>query len=215
MKSYITSLAIISTALSAPAAAQDAESILTEAAATYQGLQSFSADFGQTLEDMSGTLESRGELMQSGKDRFAMKFSDPAGDAIILDGNHLWVYTPSSVPGQVLRFPAPTTTMSSPNVIAWFLDRPTERYESTWLRSESIDGGTADVLKLVPVDRTLPFRSATIWISRSDHLPRKVEVQESARASRTVTLSNIRTNVSMEPDTFEFTVPDGVRVIDQ
>ena len=213
MKSYL--LTILALAIAANhAGAQDPQAILAEAARTYKALTSFSADFTQRIEDMSGTMESRGRLMQTGENRFAMHFTDPDGEAIVLDGEHLWVYTPSSTPGQVLRYPAPESPSAGPNVIAWFLDRPNERYDSTWLRAEPVGGRQTDVLRLVPKDPSLPFRAATIWIDRGDHLPRRVEVEEGARASRTVTLAGVQTNRAISRSNFTFKVPNGVRVVE-
>jgi outer membrane lipoprotein carrier protein len=213
VKSYLLVVSALAVAAS-PARAQDPQAILAEAARTYKALSSFSADFTQRIEDMSGTMESRGRLMQTGENRFAMHFTDPNGEAIILDGEHLWVYTPSSTPGQVLRYPAPESPSAGPNVIAWFLDRPNERYDSTWLRAEAVGGRQTDVLRLVPRDASLPFRAATIWIDRGDHLPRRVEVEEGARASRTVTLADVQTNRAVSKSAFVFKVPSGVRVVE-
>jgi hypothetical protein len=36
-----------------------------------------------------------------------MRFTDPNGEAIVMDGEYIWIYTPSTTPGQVFarRFP--------------------------------------------------------------------------------------------------------------
>ena len=88
---------------------QNAGSIVARAARVYAGLASLRADFEQRIEDsLIGTFDSRGVVTQAGENRLAMRFSDPAGDAIIIDGKQVWFYTPSTSPGQVIRMPVPT-----------------------------------------------------------------------------------------------------------
>src|SRR5258705_13000743 len=84
--------------------AQDADQVMERTARSYRGLTSFSADFWQVIDDaMLGTFRSRGHLIQAGDDKLAMRFTDPAGEAIVLDGHDAWVYTPSTTPGQVMK----------------------------------------------------------------------------------------------------------------
>jgi outer membrane lipoprotein carrier protein len=190
----------------------DAAAILTRAASVYTTAGSLEANFRQVIADENiGTFRSRGRLAQQGTDRFAMRFTDPNGEALVMDGAKLWVYTPSTTPGQVIRMPQPTGT-GAPNLVAWLLDRPTERYEARWLRRDSTG---ADVLHLVPRDATLPFREATISFARADGLPRRIEVTERTGTKRTLTLTSVRSGRRIPTSTFQFNVPRGVRVIDQ
>jgi outer membrane lipoprotein carrier protein len=190
--------------------------IAQRASTTYQQLSSFQADFQQVIDDsMLGTFRSRGRLIQAGTSRLAMRFTDPAGEAIVLDGQRVWVYTPSTTPGQVLRLPIPSGPTFGPNVLAWLLDHPAERYDISYLRSESLDGLTLDVIALAPRDPDLPFTRAVLWIDRANALPRRVEIKERTGADRTLGLSRIRTNVPVTDATFRFEVPPGVRIVDQ
>jgi outer membrane lipoprotein carrier protein len=89
--------------------AQDAKSVVSRAANAYRGLNSLRADFEQSIENpMIGNQDSKGTLVQSGPAKLAMRFSDPPGEAIIIDGKQVWVYTPSTTPGQVLKLPIPS-----------------------------------------------------------------------------------------------------------
>ena len=88
--------------------AQDAQAIIGRAARVYRSLASLQADFVQLIDNpMIDSAESRGTLVQAGPAKLAMRFSDPPGEAIVIDGEHVWVYTPSTVPDQVVRFPFP------------------------------------------------------------------------------------------------------------
>jgi len=190
--------------------------VAQRASATYQQLSSFQADFQQVIDDsMLGTLRSRGRLIQAGTSKLAMRFTEPAGEAIVLDGQRVWVYTPSTTPGQVLRLPIPSGPTFGPNVLAWLLDRPAERYDIGYLRSETLEGLTLDVISLTPRDPDLPFTRAVLWIDRASALPRRVEIKERTGADRTLSLTRVRTNVPVTDATFRFEVPPGVRIVDQ
>lgn len=222
MKRITLLLAIAVLGLPATGRAQNADSLLARAARTYAGLRSFSADFRQLITDpMLDDMRSAGHLAQQGESRFAMRFTDPPHEAIVVDGTHAWVYTPSTTPEQVLRFPAPEGKRQGFNLLAWLLDRPLERYRAHLAGSATLNGGTADAIRLIPTDPTLPFDSATVWLSRRTALPQKVEIYGQGRRGlsgtgvRTVTLDHIRTNLALPKGMFRFDVPRGVRVIDQ
>jgi outer membrane lipoprotein carrier protein len=200
-----------------PAQAQDAGEIIGRAARVYRSLASLQADFVQVIDNpMIDSAESKGTLVQAGNAKLAMRFTDPAGEAIVIDGKRVWVYTPSTVPGQVLRLKVPSGGPAyGYNLLAWFLDRPAERYKASYMRTERLGGRTTDVIKLVPAVPDLPFTQAVIWLDREDALPRRLEIQEQSGATRTLSLSKLRTNERVTDRTFTFKVPAGARVVDQ
>jgi outer membrane lipoprotein carrier protein len=153
--------------------------------------------------------------MQKGQNRLSMRFSDPDGDAIVVDGRQVWVYTPSTAPGQVIRMPIPTGALYGLNVLSWILDRPAERYRMRYLRADKVNGRVADVVELIPLSSELPFSRAVVWLDRDDALPRRLEISERRGGVRTITLSHVRANTALPADAFAFTVPDGVRIVDQ
>ncbi|HEX6644515.1 MAG TPA: outer membrane lipoprotein carrier protein LolA [Gemmatimonadales bacterium] len=201
----------------APLAAQgNAREIVSQAARAYAGLTSLRADFEQRIADsLIGTFDSRGNLVQAGENRLAMRFSDPAGDAIVIDGRQVWVYTPSTSPGQVIRMPLPSGPTYGFNVLSWILDKPAERYRMRFVRTDRLGGRGVDVVELVPVAAELPFSRALVWLDREDHLPRRLEITERRGGTRTITLSRLRTNDAVGAKDFAFDLPRGVRIVDQ
>jgi outer membrane lipoprotein carrier protein len=201
-----------------PGLGQDPDPVplVERSARTYQALTSFRADFKQVIADpMIGTYESHGRLVQAGAARLSMRFTDPDGDAIVMDGEHIWVYTPSTTPGQVIRMPVPSDPTYGPNLLAWILTRPAERYRVRYLRSDAVAGRGADVLSLTPVDPSLPFSQATVWLDQNDGMPRRLEIQERSGASRTLVLTGVELNRRVSASTFVFNPPAAVRVVDQ
>lgn len=210
-------LGVVAALWCAPATAQtSARTVVDRAAVAYAGLSSLRADFEQRIEDsLIGTFDSRGALVQAGQNRLAMRFSDPDGDAIIIDGRQVWVYTPSTAPGQVIRMPLPEGPVYGFNVLSWILDKPAERYRMRYVRADRIGGRAVDVVELIPLAAELPFSRALVWLDREDHLPRRLEISERRGGTRTITLSRIRTNETIPASAFSFAVPRNVRIVDQ
>jgi outer membrane lipoprotein carrier protein len=204
-------------AAAGPAHAQDAESIVGRSSRVYRSLSSLTADFVQVIDNpMIDSAESRGTLIQAGSSKLSMRFTDPPDEAVVIDGEHVWVYTPSTVPDQVLRLKAPSGgPVYGYNLLAWFLDRPTERYQAKYVRDDKVGSRPVDVVELTPAVPDLPFERAILWLDRGDGLPRRLEITEKSGAQRTLALSNLRVNRRVPDSAFEFKVPSGARVVDQ
>lgn len=193
--------------------AQTPRETLDRAARTYQGLSSFSADFWQVIDDpMLGNYRSRGRLIQSGDGRLSLRFTDPAGEMIVLDGRNVWMYLPSTEPGQVRKIPV--TSLPDYFNPRSLLDQPGRRFTAKSIRRDQLNGRSADVVLLEPKSPDLPFSEVTLWIDREDGLPRRLQFKERSGATRTFTFADVRTNQRIPDRTFTFDVPPGVRIVD-
>ena len=193
-----------------------AASVTDRAVAAFQHVTTLRADFTQTVHDeMLGTDEtSRGEFLQQRPNKVAMRWREPSGDLIVVDGETLWVYLPSSTPGQATRSDVRGRTGQSPDPVGEFLDRPQERFTITYVKAEAVGGRPADVVQLVPKQPDAPYRRVQIWVDRQDALPRRVEIVEASGAVRRLTFDRLRVNGTLPASAFTFTPPHGVRVVD-
>lgn len=200
-----------------PLAAQDPWPVLDRASTAYAVLQTLTADFVQVIEHpMLGAPDTTvGRLYLRRPNRFAMRFSDPAGDRVVADGRVLWLYTPSTTPQQVIRTRIPPAGGTTPNLIGQFVERPRERYRARWLREDTLATGPADVVALEPTDPAAPYREATIWVSRTDALVQRVAIVEPSGQRRLLTLRDVRTNVDIPARELSFAPPAGTRIVDQ
>src|SRR5258705_1450009 len=108
-------------------ALQDPGPSLDRASAAYQTIRTLSAEFTQVIANplIGAPDTTRGKLYQMRPSRFAMRFTHPRGDRIVADGRHLWLYTPSTTPGQVIRTTIPaTSTSGGPHLLRPFVQRP-------------------------------------------------------------------------------------------
>jgi len=198
--------------------APDPWPILDRASATYQTITSLSAEFVQIITNpMIGTPDTtRGRLYQMRPSRFAMRFTAPKGDRIVADGRFLWLYTPSTTPGQVIRSRIPEYGTTGPNLIGQFVEQPRERYTAQYVRPDSLpDASPVDVIRLVPKGHEQPYSEAKIWVGREDGLVHRVEIVESSGQERTVMLRNIKVNRGVPGRELTFSPPAGIRVVDQ
>jgi len=202
--------------LAAPSlSAQSADSVLARAQRAYDGMTTLRAAFSQTLTNpmLGGPEQSRGVLFLQPPGRFAMRFSEPSGDRVVADGQWLWVYTPSSVPDQVIRQPIPTSGANTPNLFAQFVDQPLERYRASYVGSDTVAAEPVDLVRLVPKGDDAPFREAVIGISRRDGWMRRLSLVEESGQRRVLTFQRLDINQLIPPGELRFSVPRGTRVI--
>src|SRR5438552_3062569 len=191
--------------------------ILARASASFDTVRTLQADFVQIVDNpMVGDPDTtRGKLFQRRPSYFAMRFTDPNNDRVVADGRRLWLYTPSTTPGQVIRTAIPGTGTTGPNLIGQFVEHPRERYTARYDRSDSTADGAVDVVTLTPRARDLPYSAATIWIARRDGLVRRIEIVENSGQRRTIMLRNVTVNRAIAAREFRFSPTSGVRVVDQ
>ncbi len=190
--------------------------VLDHASQTYQTVTTLSADFVQIVENpMIGAPDTtHGRLYQMRPSRFAMRFTDPKGDRIVADGRFLWLYTPSTTPGQVIRSCIPQSGTTGPNLIGQFVERPRERYTARYIRADSLPDGVTDVIALVPKRDDQPYSDAVIWVGREDGLVHRLDITEASGQRRTVVLQHLRVNGGVPGRELTFSPPAGVRVVD-
>lgn len=194
------------------ASGQEAIEILERAADRYVALDGFCADFRQVVDNeiLGRTIRSEGELCQARPDRFEMRFTDPAGDRVVADGEHLWVYLPSTDAGQVFRGGI-SEAGGRFDLHAEFLSDPGERYEPTLEGREEVGGRSTWVVRLQPIG-TSHFLRARLWIDEND-LIRRAEIVEDEGLIRTLHLDGIRLNPTIPAAWFEFEPPAGAQVV--
>ena len=196
--------------------AQDPFAVLARARAAYDTIHTLRTDFIQIVDNpMVGAPDTtRGVLFQQPPSRFTMNFTHPKGDRILADGKYLWIYTPSTTPGQVIRTVLPSNGGTGPNLIGQFVEHSAERYHARWVRSDSTASGVTDVIHLEPIQTDQPYTEATVSITRAG-LVTRLEITETSGQRRVLIFSKHRLNGKLSGGTFRFTPGAGVRVVDQ
>jgi outer membrane lipoprotein-sorting protein len=196
--------------------AQDAAGdILDRAARTYRSAETLRANFTQTLTN-PGTKTSHaasGEFLQRGTAHVAFRFSEPAGDAIVIDGDVIWMYFPSTAKGQVLKMPREAG--AGLDFFTGLLSAPREHYVVALQPGETVGSHATAVFTLTPKKPDGPFTRATLWLGRDDAILWRLETVEPSGLVRRLEFTAVRFNAALPRGALTFVPPDGVRVIDQ
>jgi outer membrane lipoprotein carrier protein len=205
-------------------AQQDPTVVLNRAVAAYAHVTTAQGTFEQSLTNpLTGTAQlARGDFVQERPSHLAVHFSEPSGDMIIADGKWLWVYVPSSTPGQVIRMPVndgKTTSLEgtgtvSVDYIAQFLTGPTTRYAVTGVGPDTVGGRTTYAIVLVP-RQSGQITKAKLWVDDADGAVRQFEVTDASGTLRHVRVIKETFNGPVDRSKFAFTPPHGVKVVNQ
>ena len=201
---------------SAPLAAQDGTfAPLDRAVKSYGAALTVKAGLEQTVTNplANSTRVARGTLYQRGRNSFALRFTDPAGDAIVKDSKALWTYLPSTMPGIVLKLPM--AAGASFDFLTQLLLAPRKSYDVTVKPAESVGKHRTVVYALKPKNTGAPFLSGTLWIGRDDGLLWQLETVEPSGLVRRVRFTSMVLGGKLPAGVLTFTVPPGVKVVDQ
>lgn len=193
---------------------QAVDSLLDRASRYIASGRSLRAAFDQTLTnpDTKQVRTSHGDFIQQGPSKFAFRFSDPVGDAIIADGVAIWVYLPSSARGQALKLPIAQGAQL--DLLSQLLTNPRATYRVSEGATEDMSGRTVSVITLTPRVTNAPFTKAIIWLDRDDAVVRQLEATEPSGLVRRIRFRDVRTDVELAKDALTFVVPAGVKVVD-
>lgn len=199
------------------APAIDPATVLARARAEYATVRSARAEFTQEIQNplLGRALQSRGTLLQRKPGKLAVTFTEPAGDRIVSDGRWLWVYLPSTQPGQVLRMAAGSSGTGGIDLAATVLDAPREGYTLADAGARTVQGrALRGVAMTARAGAAVPFPRATVWVDLTDGTVREVAITDAQGVTRTVRMVTWEKNVVIADDAFVFRVPRGVKTVD-
>ena len=187
--------------------------VLNQAAVRYGAVKTLCADFTQHLyvpllgSERTGT----GRLCQAKPNLFAMRFDNPKGDLIVVDGMFAWVYFPSNDEKTVLKTSADRSA-GGRDFHREFLENSGAKYEITYESAEDVEEWSTHRLRMVP-KRSMSFRFATIWIDRGAPVLRRIQMEEANGNVRTITMENVGFDADPGSDYFTFAPPSGALVM--
>ncbi len=197
------------------AAAQSADAALDRAVTVYSSMRSIRAEFKQTLTNplTGSTATTTGTLLRRKPNLLAISFTN--GDHIVADGVNLWLYLPSTVPGQVIRQSARAAATAAFDPAGEFLNAPHARYNATAGGASSVGGRNAHTVVLAPKSRNAPFTKVRLWVDDSDNSVRQFEITDANGLTRLIQITRLAINPVLPRSAFSFTPPKGARVVQQ
>ncbi|HEY4129650.1 MAG TPA: outer membrane lipoprotein carrier protein LolA, partial [Gemmatimonadaceae bacterium] len=133
-KALLVAAAVVCVAtpsVTAPLFAQASDAAIDRAVAAWAKVRTVRGTFEQTVSNsLTGTsATAHGTYVQERPNKLAIRFSQPASDQIVSDGHAVWIYLPSSMPGQVTKRSATDKSATPIDLIGPFLDSPRTKYE--------------------------------------------------------------------------------------
>lgn len=196
---------------------RDVRELLERAQTVYRGLSSMQAEFEQTIEIplLGRKREGRGTWYQKGEGRFKMDFTSPEGDVIVADGRNLWLYYPSTHPGQVIRseIEANVTGAGMVDLQGRIFEEADTRYHAVLEGSEEVTDRAAWRIALTPKGES-PYLRVRVWVDQGSFLVRRFEILEENETIRTVILRDLQPNKRIPDAVFEFSPPSGTDVFE-
>jgi len=217
MRQFFPGVALVAASLIAPtpARAQNADAIIDRAVAAYGRLTSMRAEFRQTLTNplTGSTQTTTGVILRKKPNLLSIDFA--SGDRVAADGSTLWVYLPSSTPGQVMRMPYTGGNATALDPAQEFLDSPRSRFQVSAAGTATVSGRATHAVTLVPKRSNANLKSAKVWIDDNDSSIRQFDVETSTGLRRHVVITKFSANPAISRSAFRFSVPKGAKVVDQ
>ena len=192
---------------------QDAEAVADRADRALAALTSLQADFVQRAVNpiLEKTEIGHGTLYYRAPGKYRIDYRYPAGDVVVDDGTWVWIYLPSSQPGQVIRQPADGSGGANPLT---YLRDLRARYDAALAGSETISGEVSDHLTLSPRGDDAPFTDVDVWVGRDSGLLRQVRTRTADGVEKSYTFTALRRGAAVPDARFRFSPPPGVEVYD-
>jgi len=215
MKKLAYLATVICAAIPIASWAQSAEGIIDRAAAAYSRLNSMRAEFRQTLTNplTGSTQTTSGVILRRKPNLLSINFE--SGDRVAADGSTLWLYLPSSVPGQVVRMPYNGENAITVDPADQFLNSPRSQFTVSSAGSANLGGRATHAITLVPKRPNGSFTSAKIWIDDADSSIRQFDLETANGLKRHVVITSFTPNPQLSKASFRFVVPKGAKVVDQ
>ncbi len=215
MKKHTWLAAAAFAVLPVTARAQSADAVIDRAVSAYARLASMRAEFRQTLANpLTGNSQTtNGIILRKKPNLLSINFD--TGDRLVADGSTLWVYLPSSVPGQVMRMPYTGSNASAVDPAEQFLNAPRTRFTVTSSGTATLSGRATHAVTLTPKRANAGFASAKVWIDDNDSSIRQFDIETANGLKRHVVITSFTPNPELGRGSFRFSVPKGAKVVDQ
>jgi outer membrane lipoprotein carrier protein len=175
----------------------------------WQGVNTFSATFHQTIEvaGIGGVVTSSGRLYFEKPDKLRWNYEEGNPQSVVGDGKFIWIHQPDL--SQVYRVDY-RSAFGTGGLVTLLAGREglAERYGF-----ELLDSSAAGSVRLRLTPREGAGETLEIVMRDNDFALERVVVTDPAGSTTHLAFSNIRHNDKLAEDLFVFTPPDGIDII--
>ena len=205
---FFLAATLLPTILSAQQAPPTAKDLAARVDRHYNQLHSLKAGFSETYQGMGVKRTESGTLLLLKPGRMKWDYSIPSGKLFLLDGKYAWFYTRGD--RQVQRIPAKQLDdLRSP---LRFLLGHTELEKEMNSLTLAAAGNGDFTLTGQPKGQEQRIRRLTLTVTPVGTIV-QIEIEETDGALTRFTFNGEQPNVTVPADTFHFTLPAGVPVV--
>jgi len=203
----LLALAFVTTACASHAAETTADESLERLQAFTASIDTFTADFEQTLydEDSTPLQVSSGTVKLKRPGRFVWDYTEPEAQQIIADGKQIWLYDKEL---EQVTVNAIDDRLSGTPLVLLMGTAPLEEAFDIAPLGES-DG--IDWLELTPKSTSSDFEKVFVGLIGIELAA--MELRDNFGQATQIKFSNFKAGVEIEDTVFEFEPPEGVDVI--
>lgn len=190
------------------ATAQDGAPSLEALQTRYDRLGGLRATFTQVTQSefADDSTRIRGRVLLAGS---KYRVETPS-QTVVTNGTTTWIYSPADSQVVVNDADANASTVTPQT----FLTASATKYEVVSTRAARRDGTPHDVLSLSATNSSARFKEAFLWVRRSDRVVTRLRATDRNGAILDLRLDGIIVDPDFEAQSFTFSAPDGVEVVD-
>lgn len=185
--------------------AQSADEIVQRLKRKYDSITGMKARFTQEMRGQSSATTSGEIIMQGNKYRITTPQLTK-----VTNGTTVWDYSAAERQVLVNNYVDGENAFSPSS----FFVTNSERFRIIKVDDQRLNGKAHWILKLYPRNQDAFMREVTLFIRQEDNMPTKFRVVDKNGTNATFTLSRIELNPRIRSNTFTFSPPRGVEVID-
>ncbi len=209
LKSLFPFLLVLLSSISSSFAQENANKILSKVRATYDALESLSADFEKEYTwALAGETQSlSGKLYLKKGDRYRIETET---QTIVTDGKTVWTY--SSEKSQLF---IDNMEKSKENPLPRdLLVKYTSDFNAKYLRSDKLNETDCHVLLLTAREEDAFAQSVVVWVDKKSFVALQIEQRDLNDNITVYRLQNLALNAKLAEQLFTFTAPSEAEVID-
>jgi outer membrane lipoprotein carrier protein len=178
----------------------------------YDSLHSLKASFSESYAGLGVERSEKGTLLLSKPGRMRWDYSSPPGKLFLLDGKYAWFFTPGD--RQAQRIPAKELDdLRSP--LRFLLGHTDLEKELTGLQVSNGPAGRMEVILTgQPKGQEKRVTRVALTIAADSGAIVAIEIDETDGATTRFTFTDQQPDAPVPPQSFHFTLPAGVTVVD-
>ncbi len=181
----------------------------------FSELDSYQANFKIISEKLGTKTYKSGVIKYKASNKLLVEFNNPKGQKIISDGKKMWIYIPSMnvVAEQDLKSDSDSFfSTGTTSGLKRLFSKYHYKFASKTQPEKQDDGSNQYTLFLKQMETRSGFRSIKLWISENFFITRAFGESTTGK-SLEIDFSNIKTNIVLPNDIFQFDIPPKARII--